>query len=570
MEHDILIERLRARYRVPEGAGDPDVLRRRFDEIARTRLPAALDRALGRALAGLCLGPEAEIAIYRLAVRVRVQGDDVDDEALARAWARGIAEAVTDHLAPLAAQGGGVGDAAALFTDRFEAERAYLADRLAGIAGAWWHEQALGGRERRVPALREVIERWVRAWPERVPEALSALLLGAGFVAADVLSDAEAEALAELIEASRGDRSRALALELPPVALRPREGAVETAEERVAGAASGDGSAPGERRADQAEAPARALARLFAAPERLRGLLDAAEIEAVAAAPGSGWKRLLFTCFLLARRPSMPRLATLAAAPLEAPAEGQDVLQLAGPRPGESPRAGEALRPGESLRPEAHRTRDRAAVTPSGAAWDAALRAGAQAPALSVEHDVRCGGLLFLVRRVAASPLLDAFSGRALEERLVALGQLALGRALGLLPAGERRAAFERERPVLAVFSGVPALPDDLHVLPEGAAARDAADLLDALAALLPADLPPCREGVLATYGPDPEPFGPRHPHRALAHLLLRAGRLVVTRTRADLHMSVRSVDVALRREGWDIDPGFIPHLGRVIRFHYE
>ena len=74
----------------------------------------------------------------------------------------------------------------------------------------------------------------------------------------------------------------------------------------------------------------------------------------------------------------------------------------------------------------------------------------------------------------------------------------------------------------------------------------------------------------LAAYGPAVEPFEPGHPHRALARLLLRSAVLRVTPVRADLHLPMRAIDVALRLGGWDIDPGFVPHLGRVIRFHYE
>src|SRR5262249_9728458 len=155
-------------------------------------------------------------------------------------------------------------------------------------------------------------------------------------------------------------------------------------------------------------------------------------------------------------------------------------------------------------------------------------------------------------------------------ERLSALGLLALHRALGALPEGARRAALERERPLLAVFAGKARLPDELHTPPRGPACDDAAAVLDAIAATLPDDLAPCLDGVLASYGPGVEPFESGHPHRPLAHLLLRAGNLLVTPERADLRLPLRAVDVALRVGGWDIDPGFVPHLGRVIRFHYE
>ena len=111
----------------------------------------------------------------------------------------------------------------------------------------------------------------------------------------------------------------------------------------------------------------------------------------------------------------------------------------------------------------------------------------------------------------------------------MALGWIALHRALDPLPEAARRAAFERERPVLAVFAGTSDLPEDLLAEPRGPAARDAAPVLDALAAELP-EIEAYADGVLATYG-SPAPFAPSYPHRALAHLLLRAGGLRTTRT---------------------------------------
>ena len=33
--------------------------------------------------------------------------------------------------------------------------------------------------------------------------------------------------------------------------------------------------------------------------------------------------------------------------------------------------------------------------------------------------------------------------------------------------------------------------------------------------------------------------------------------------------VTIEHVDTALRRAGWDIDPGWVPPLGRVIRIHF-
>jgi hypothetical protein len=54
-----------------------------------------------------------------------------------------------------------------------------------------------------------------------------------------------------------------------------------------------------------------------------------------------------------------------------------------------------------------------------------------------------------------------------------------------------------------------------------------------------------------------------------LRALVLRTGRIAATRTHVDVVFTLAQVDVAVRRAGIDIDPGWVPWLGRVVRFHY-
>ena len=37
-----------------------------------------------------------------------------------------------------------------------------------------------------------------------------------------------------------------------------------------------------------------------------------------------------------------------------------------------------------------------------------------------------------------------------------------------------------------------------------------------------------------------------------------------------EIHLSLADVDLDIRRAGLDIDPGWLPWLGRVVRFRYE
>ena len=54
-----------------------------------------------------------------------------------------------------------------------------------------------------------------------------------------------------------------------------------------------------------------------------------------------------------------------------------------------------------------------------------------------------------------------------------------------------------------------------------------------------------------------------------LGQLLLRPGRLALTPWSAEVLWPLDTADLALRRAGWDIDPGWLPWIGRVVRFRY-
>ncbi|HEU4451749.1 MAG TPA: hypothetical protein VFR81_01780 [Longimicrobium sp.] len=55
-----------------------------------------------------------------------------------------------------------------------------------------------------------------------------------------------------------------------------------------------------------------------------------------------------------------------------------------------------------------------------------------------------------------------------------------------------------------------------------------------------------------------------------LRALVLRRGRIASTRTHVDVTMPLSSADVRVRAAGLDLDPGWVPWLGRVVAFHYE
>ena len=52
--------------------------------------------------------------------------------------------------------------------------------------------------------------------------------------------------------------------------------------------------------------------------------------------------------------------------------------------------------------------------------------------------------------------------------------------------------------------------------------------------------------------------------------LVRKPGQIAVTRTHVDAVFRLGDCDVRVRRAGLDVDPGWVPWLGRVVTFHYE
>ena len=61
-----------------------------------------------------------------------------------------------------------------------------------------------------------------------------------------------------------------------------------------------------------------------------------------------------------------------------------------------------------------------------------------------------------------------------------------------------------------------------------------------------------------------------RHARMNVAELIPRPGAIVATPTHFDVVFDSRWVDIRLRRAGLDLDPGWVPWLGRVVQFHYR
>ncbi len=61
-----------------------------------------------------------------------------------------------------------------------------------------------------------------------------------------------------------------------------------------------------------------------------------------------------------------------------------------------------------------------------------------------------------------------------------------------------------------------------------------------------------------------------RRARLGLHDLVCRPARITATRTHVDLLFDLRRADVRVRGAGLDVDPGWVPWLGQVVRFHYQ
>lgn len=175
------------------------------------------------------------------------------------------------------------------------------------------------------------------------------------------------------------------------------------------------------------------------------------------------------------------------------------------------------------------------------------------------------GGLLLLLRPLLELGIVTAVPPPELPALLSSIGLLALQRVSAPLLPAARRVLLERDRTLLAAFAGTDPPDAPLDTLSPPALATH---WVDQVLAAAPPDIG-WAPGALSRYFGGPDPFGDATEGR-LARLLLRPGRLMLTRWSAELVWPLASAEIALRRAGWDIDPGWLPWIGRVVRFRYD
>ena len=52
--------------------------------------------------------------------------------------------------------------------------------------------------------------------------------------------------------------------------------------------------------------------------------------------------------------------------------------------------------------------------------------------------------------------------------------------------------------------------------------------------------------------------------------MVTRPGYVATTRTHLDVTFDQTQLDIGIRKAGLDIDPGWVPWLGRVVYIHYQ
>lgn len=534
------IGQLRTRIRC-EHAADAQQLAARVHALGARELPQALQDCAARALAQAGLPATAVVAVRRLALHLHV-GAGVQALELAAGWAASL-EAALARLLSGCAPGDEAQATVVWFADRWTAERRHLERRAAGEPDAWWADELLlgtrasgaGGLDAAEPLA--ILQRWLERDPGRAVLEMAALARSAPRLAA-LVEASQAMALARrLIEGFAAAPARSWVE-------APRHAPHAAAASADASAASTDGA--GTDLAPRVDGDIDGL---------LAGLDDVRAGLSTFAKPDQ--RAPWLAALLLAAHPSASRLgaarlfARVRAAADASAAEARAPLQTTAAQP--TPRAVTADTP--------------APTAPATAVRDASASQSTHATHATHASRVHAAGLLLLLRPLARLALLERCADPGRAAGVLALS--ALQRVFAPLAAGARMAALERERPLLAVFAPECDWHARIAETPVSATeARAAAEQLDALVEAIPAGLSFAPGASREIFGMPSPPCASAAEHR-LAGLLLRPGMLHVRAWEAEIEWPLASIDLALRRAGWDQDPGWVPRIGRTIRLRY-
>jgi len=524
------IGRLAARYRLPARARED---RERLDRVlAALLLDGALETAVGTAGAT----PRVEICVRRIHVQVRVRLSQ-SDAALGATWSRAIADGIA------AAVEDGHPDVV-VYESRVQA----LVDLVAGVARgdlsrawAWrqlglWEPPAAGGGR----AAGGALARALASEPAAVVGVLRALARRGELER--VIDAVEDEgwttlAAAALYAADAGDVLAVRWLEGQP----PREGA--------AAFSGADGAGP------ESAGPFRASAASQAADEPARRRAGSVLGRSAIAAGGSARAR---------ERPDLRRalavLSTLEAEPA-AGRDGATVIPLL-EAVEEQLATGTADRAPEMLAENGSTSEAHAAPRPDGPE-PAADRSPAEMPDPDGDAErplpdvrdrgqTRAGGLLFLLNVVDELELANELAAdTALGARPLRWALHALAAELVPLAAGDPAAlAFAGLGPDAEPPTGGATPPSDGE---RAAIARAGASVVARLHERL-----------------DPDGDHAAEDADLLEQICARSAEIVADPGWIDVRLSLDEASIGIRRAGLDLDPGWLPWLGVVVRYVYD
>lgn len=478
-------------------------------QLADRQLARALDGAGERALARARLPVGAVVAVHKLDLQLKVSAD-VPAGELAAGWAAAFEAGLARLLATIPPGDADEDAPAAWFADAWAAEHRHLERRAAGQPDAWWALDLAGDDDSPDPlAPAAILHRWLARDPARAVATMAALARSDAHVANLITAD-EATGL---VRALHGHFARPDA----PQATRTGPGADSPATPPTPTPEAGT------------------LPHLQARLDRL-----ASHHLRLSIASNPAQRAPWLLALLLTEHPSASRQP--AAVLLQ-------TITCAAAQPATPP------------------TSDPGAPTPAAPSpAPASSQPGSPAEeSATLTHPVCAAGLLLLLRPLVRLGLLPAAEN--LGPALGDLALTALRRVLAPLPPGERAVAQERERVLLAVFAPECDWRERIALIPVGDPAA-AERLLDALIDAIPADITPAPGGLRQVFGTTPAAF-PTAADSRLASLVLRPGQLRVSPWEAELAWPLAGIDLALRRAGWDQDPGWLPWLGRTIRFRF-
>lgn len=548
-----------------------------LQELGQRSLPAALAGVAERALARAGLPPEAVVAVRRLNLRLKLAAG-ASDAALLGGWSQALEQALVLALGRARQSSAGplwgtgplessalsndteTSEQAVVFADAWAAEAAHLGGLLRTGRPAWWAEQLLDGRGEPLDlAPAAILQRWLERHPARAVAAMAQLanLQRRAQGVSALLPQAAALELAKGLAERLSQRPAAelalpavgsplwalLEAELKRLRLHPQLGATTSA----------------------APAPSRPwrLALLLQAQPSL-ALLSPATLLAVVDALGAETLQLHLE---QGSDPSPPRHPgdPVAEGSVGDPAQNgpTDVHGINGIPKGKPELHGKPVAPASPRAPQSSPQDTRVDPLPAPSAEEPTAP-----PGLNCAW-IHAGGLLLLLSRP------ELFSGEPGDQPEPApagdLALLALQRLLAPLAIGERAAALQRQRPLLTLLAPDRPWPERLDqavVLDPEAAEHQ----LTSLIAAIPEAIGFAPGALRQVYGPRHgarPPLPDRETHK-LAALLWRPGLLEWDGWKISLSWPLASVDGALRRGGWDLDPGWQPAQRRVVRFHYR